>query len=237
MPVYKDKNNSWYFKVCIKGRQFLRRGFFSKKEATTAAAKFLLENGKKLKQPKKEPTYIELLEEYKKHLKKELKITTYCDYVRKIDNFYSKLFKNISMSKLTYADVKNARAIIDKAKLCVKVKNRRRSFLFRFSDFLKTYYDIDFSIVKRMQIFKDYSVKIIEYKSDIVQHEDFIKIYRLCDSSFYRLAFLTFYLFGLRLGELLSLKVDVFDFEHHVFQVSRNVSFKTGLGHYVIVPP
>ncbi len=238
MPVYKDKNrNSWFFKVCIKGRQFLRRGFESKKEAINAEASFLIENNKKPKNSKKELSYVELLNEYKKYLKKEFKITYYLSVAREIDHYYSTLFKDVSINKLTYNDVSKARKIIDEANVNVATKNKRRSFLIRFFHWIKIYYDYDFYLIERMQVFKDYSIKKTVAKSDMVQHEDFIKIYKSCDNPFYKLAFLTFYLFGLRLGELLALKVDAFDLKNKSFQVYQEVSFKTGLGHYVIVPP
>ncbi len=238
MPVYKDKNrNSWFFKVSIKGRQFLRRGFSSKKEATTAAAAFLLENEKRPKEKKKDLTYNELLQEYKKYLKKDLKITTYCSYKLKIEKFFKNLFKDIPISRLTYTDVKNARVLIDSKHVSIKTKNRYRNFLIKFFHWVKIYYDYDFYLIERMQSFKDYSIKKTKAKSDMVQHEDFIKIYKSCDNPFYKLAFLTFYLFGLRVGELLALKPDAFDFKNKSFQVYQEVNFKTGLGHYVIVPP
>jgi len=33
MPVYKDNQGKWYFKVSVKGVQYLKRGFNSKSEA------------------------------------------------------------------------------------------------------------------------------------------------------------------------------------------------------------
>lgn len=236
-PVYKDKNGTWFFKVCIKGRQFLRRGFSSKKEATTAAATFLLENDKRPKEQKKELTYVELLQEYKKFAKREFKITYYLKLSKEIDNYYSTLFKNIIISKLTYSDVANARKLIDKSNVSTKTKNRHRGFLIRFFKWVKTYYNYDFYFIERMQTFKDYEVKKTVAKNDMVQHDEFIKIYKQCDNPFYKLAFLTFYLFGLRVGELLGLKVNAFDFQQKKFEVYQEVCFRTGLGHYVIVPP
>ncbi len=236
-PVYKDKNGTWYFKVCIKGRQFLRRGFATKKEATTAAATFLLENEKRPKEKKKELTYVELLQEYKKFAKREFKITYYLKLCKQIDNYYSTLFKNVPISKLTMADVNNVRKIIDSKNILIETKNDHRSFLLRFFKWVKIYYGYDFYIIERMQSFKDYEVKKSVIKNDMVQHEDFIKMYKSCDSLFYKLAFLTMYLFGLRVGELLALKVNAFDFVNKSFEVYQEVCFRTGLGHYVIVPP
>lgn len=237
MPVYKDnRNNSYYFKVCINGRQFLRRGFISKKEATIEEAKFLASN---LSSKKKNIvlTYYDLLETYKIYLKDDLKFTTYKDYCRRIDNYYKFLFPNIDIKKLTYSDVINARKKIDKESKSVAAKNRSRTFLFRFFKFVKIYYDYDFYYIERMKKFRDDEIKKSNPKNDLLEHQDFLKIYKECDSSYFRLAFLTFYLYGLRLGELLALKVDAFDFENNNFEIYREVSFKTGTGGFVIVKP
>lgn len=237
MPVYKDKNNTYFFKVSIKGRQFLRRGFITRKEASIACAKFMLENHKKPKLAKKELTYCDLLKEYKKFAKNEFKITYYLKLVKEIDNYYSTLFKDVSIDKLTNADVIKARKMIDSSNVSVKTKNKHRNFLIRFFKWVRIYHGYDFYFIERMQTFKDYTVKKTVIKSDMIQHQDFIKIYKSCDSLFYKLAFLTFYLYGLRVGELLALKVDAFDFNNKTFEVYQEVCFKTGLGHYVIVPP
>ena len=68
MPIYRDeKNKSYYFKVSINGRQFLRRGFKSKKEAIKEEAIFITQN--QCRKPGDDPTYLQLLDLYKKHLK------------------------------------------------------------------------------------------------------------------------------------------------------------------------
>lgn len=237
-PIYKDnKNNTWYFKVCIKGRQFLRRGFDTKKEAKKAEATFLLENEKRPKEAKKELTYCELLQEYKKFAKNEFKITYYLRLAKEIDNYYSKLFKDIKISKLTYTDVTKARTIINNANVAVDTKNNRRNFLIRFFKWVRIYHDYDFYLIERMQRFKDYKIKRMKYKNDMVQYQEFIQIYTSCDSSFYRLAFLTFYLFGLRVSELLGLRPLTFDFENKRFEIFETICHRTGLGHYIIVKP
>lgn len=236
MPVYKDnRNNSYYFKVCINGRQFLRRGFISKKEARNEEVKFLASNGATKKTTAL--LYCELLDSYKTYLKDDLKFTTYKDYCRSIDNYYKFLFPNIDIRKLTPSDVVKVRKKIDKENISSSSKNTRRTFLFRFFKYVKLFYDYDFYYIERMKKFRDDTIKKSSFKNDLLEHRDFISIYKTCDSSFYRLAFLTFYLYGLRLGELLALKVDAFDFENGNFEIFREVSFKTGTGGYVIVKP
>lgn len=238
MAVYKDKNNkTYYFKISIGNKQYLRRGFKSKQEAAKQEAIFLLADKSKRSKIKYEPTYCDLLDEYKKYLKEQLKLTTYLSTIKTIDNYYKSLFPDVGISKLTYLDVSKARELIDKSNVQVKTKNRRRNFLLRFFRFVKVYFEIDFYLIERMQPFKDYSISKTILKNDMIEHDDFIKIYKACDSTFYQLAFLTFYLYGLRLGELLALKVNAFDFDNKMFEVYQEVSFKTGIGHYVIVPP
>ena len=45
MPVYKDKNNTWFFKCSIKGRQYLKRGFKTKSEALKEESIFRASEG------------------------------------------------------------------------------------------------------------------------------------------------------------------------------------------------
>ena len=158
MPVYKDnRNNSYYFKVCINGRQFLRRGFISKKEARNEEVKFLASNGATKKTTAL--LYCELLDSYKTYLKDDLKFTTYKDYCRSIDNYYKFLFPNIDIRKLTPSDVVKVRKKIDKENISSSSKNTRRTFLFRFFKYVKLFYDYDFYYIERMKKFRDDTIK------------------------------------------------------------------------------
>ena len=236
MPIYKDnKKNTYYFKVCINGRQFLRRGFSTKKEATKAEAVFITQNQKN--KASEDLTYLQLLNLYKDYLKNDYKITTFNRTRQQIDNYYSKLFPDIKISKLVYSDVLKAREIIDLSPINVELKNRHRSFLVRFFRWIRVYYDYDFYIIERMQRFKDYSIHKSKIKVDMVQHREFKKIFNSCDSSYFRLAFLTMYIYGLRQGELLGLLVNSFDFEDNVFEIYQGVSFKTGNGSFEPISP
>ncbi len=78
MPAYKSKNGTWFFKCSINGRQFLRRGFSSRKETVQAEALFRIEGSSnhqkdsKKKAIQKDFYFFDLVESYKNHRKKEL---------------------------------------------------------------------------------------------------------------------------------------------------------------------
>lgn len=242
MPVYSDSSNkTYYIKIYINGRQFTRRGFQSKKEARLAELSFIKDNESALKKKckdKEELTYRQLLDLYSKHIKAELKITTYTKYQNQIKNYYYYLFPDIILSKLSYNDVIKARKVIDKQRTSTDLKNVRRSFLLRFFRWCYVYYDYDFKSIEKMQPFKDYQIKRLKNKkADMVQLSDFIAIYKGCDSDYYRLAFITFYLFGLRLGELLGLTPEAFDFDNNNFEIFQIVSYKVNNGSYALLPP
>lgn len=237
MPVYYDKKTKrYFFKVSINSRQFLRRGFQTKAEAKLSEINFLKLNSEKNKNTIL--SYKNYMDLYCEFLKTELKITTYANIRRSIKRFYSTLFPDIRIDKLTYSDVEKARRIIDKSTQNTKTKNRYKNFLIRFFKWIYLYYDYDFKEIQKMKSFKNYEIKrLIKNKSQMVQFEDFITIYKNCNDAYYRLAFITFYLFGLRLGELLGLKVDSFDFEKKQFEIYQGVSFKTGNGGFVLITP
>lgn len=238
MPVYYDKKTKkYFFKVSINNRQYLRRGFTTKNEAKTDELSFLKLNNKKART--KLLKYTEYLKLYSNFLKTEFKITTYSSIRRTIDTYYLNIFPDIKIDKLTYNDVEKARKKIDSSSVSAKTKNRRRNFLIRFFKWIYLYYEYDFKDIQKMKPFKNYEIKRINKRNtaDMVQFNSFIAIYKACDSSFYRLAFITFYLFGLRLGELLGLKVDAFDFKNNILEIYQAVSFKTGNGSFVVIPP
>ena len=130
-----------------------------------------------------------------------------------------------------------AREIIDKKQTSSVDKNRNIRFLIRFFHYVKIYHYIDFSEIEKMQPFRDDSIHRIKPKAKMVQFDEFKKIYAACNSDFYRLAFLTFYLFGLRLGELLGLTVEAFNFDDHIFEIFQEANFKTGSGGFIITTP
>ena len=99
-------------------------------------------------------------------------------------------------------------------------------------------YSFNYTAIFNLNNFRDYEIKRQKIKQPIIEFNDFIKIYKSCDSDYYKLALLTLFIYGFRLGELLALKVEAFDFKNMYFETYQSVSFKSGSkGGFILVSP
>lgn len=226
MPVYKDKNGTWFFKVCIKGRQFLRRGFSSKKEATTAAATFMVDNDNK-EHKSNLLTWYSLLEEYKKYvvIRYEGTSTVY-SYINQVDSRLRDLFPNIRLDKLVAQDVENARKKIDAMNVSVKTKNKHRTRLFKIFEYANTYYGFSFNEINRLLIFRDTGTSDVKITQRVISYDEFINCLGLFNENVFKFALIVFFVYGIRFGELLALRYESFDFENHYLITHNSISYK-----------
>ena len=115
MPVYKDKErNSWFFKCSINGKQYLKRGYPTKKDALNAEALFMLESNsdKKVKVIK----FYDLCDLFLSYKKKTLKESTYYNRKLMIEKHIKPLFKNVNVLDLKMIDFNNFRKYLLKLK-------------------------------------------------------------------------------------------------------------------------
>lgn len=238
MPVYRDKNKSaWYFKCCINGRQFLRRGFDTKNEARKAEMVFLYENQNQRKKAYKGVlTWSRLVDYYLEWYKDQVKITRFYAVKRELKNSLLHYLPDIEVDKLIYADFKNARNKIERLKVRINTKNRKLRILKSVLNYGEIFHQIKCIDYKKISSFKDYTIQRKSIKTQVITFDEFKALYDVCDE-YYKLLFLTLYIFGLRIGELMGLKVDCFDFKEKTMQIYQSISWKTGTGSYVIVTP
>ncbi len=238
MPIYRDKKTkTYYFKCSINSRQFLRRGFSTRNEAQEAEIDFLYENKGKVKKRKQiEFTWQKLIDYYLKWIKPQVKVT----YFYSISNNLKAMidyFPSIDVNKLLNIDFERLRKRISKLSIDIKGKNRQIKLIKAVFDYGRIYHCINNVEAEKLQLFKDYTIKKKEInKQKVVTFNEFKRLYEVCDS-YYKLLFLTLYTFGLRIGELMGLKVDSFDFNNNTMQIYQSVSWKSGTGSYVIVTP
>lgn len=139
---------------------------------------------------------------------------------------------------MTYADFENAYKIINCANLTIDTKNRRLSLLKRIFEYCKVFYGFECLDVLKLPILKNYTpVKIDKEKKKIITFDEFRKIYNAIKDDYYKLAIMTLYLYGLRLGEVMGLKVDSFDFVANTMEIYLSVSWKAGTGTYIATTP
>lgn len=243
--VYKStknkKNQTYFFKTCIKGRQYIRRGFSSRSEAKEAEEIFRVQmmnttTGRKKKIGEKTPTWELLLTSYLSWIKNQVKVTYYYALKKTIERVYTSILPNIEVEKLTYSHFEKARLIIQKSPNCTKTKNKRLCLLKRIFVYCKIYFNYECLDVQKLQPFRDYSIQKKEVKNKIITHAIFKRIYQEAND-YYKLLYLTLYMYGLRIGEALGLRVDSYDLENKILYIYRAVSWKTGKRGYQVVSP
>ena len=130
------------------------------------------------------------------------------------------------MDHLNEADAERARKKIDKEKIKCSTKNEKLAFLKRFFKFVESHYHFRYDSIFLIDEFRDYSIKRQVPKEKIVEFNEFIALYQSCTSSYFRLVLLTFFLFGLRISELLGLMPNCFDFEKNTMEIYHQVYFE-----------
>lgn len=238
MPVYRDNNrNSWYFKCCINGRQFLRRGFTTKNEARKAEMLFMYENQNQRKKANKAVlTWERLVDYYLEWYKDQVKITRFYAVKRELKNSLFHYLPNIEVDRMIYADFKNARDKIEHLNVGIDTKNRKIRILKAVLSYGEIFHQIKCTDYKKISSFKNYTIQRKSIKTQIITFDEFKSLYEVCDD-YYKLLFLTLYIFGLRIGELMGLKIDCFDFKENTMQIYQSISWKTGTGSFVKVTP
>lgn len=231
--------HKYYFKTSLRGRSFTRRGFLTKENAKNAEAFFRKEMiGENYVFNKNLPSYITLLDLYAERFK-NLKINYYHQVQIRIKNYYSKLFPDISITKLIKKDAEKCYSIINKENIQVTTKNDKLNFVKNFFIWIEQNYHYRYDPIFQLDKFRDYEIKRIKEKEEIVTFTQFIQIYKNCNNDYYQLALLTLFLFGYRLGELLALKVDAINFETNKIEIYQAVNFKNGKGknNYTLTTP
>ena len=235
---YKGKHGkTYYFQAYINGKTITRRGFSSSKEAREAALIFIAQNQRKQRNSKsKTITWSTLCSNYIEWIKDHKKVTYVASLKRMIQKRLLTILPDITLDRLTYAHFKKARDVLAKDDaISIDVKNDYLSLLKRIFEYSKIYLNYEVIDVLKLLPFTDYSIKKLKIEKKVISFSDFKKIYYKADD-YYKLVFLTFYLFGIRLGELQGLLVDSFDFDSKTMQIYRAVSWKSG-GGFVVIPP
>lgn len=233
MPVYKAKNGSWYFKCSINGRQFLRRGFDSRKEAVEAEALFRTEGSSSAQKEskKKAITFNELCKLYIRHIKKNLKISTAYTYEKRITRYFLGRLPDIDVTKLKETDFKKIENYLNRSNL--KIKNDLLNMFKRMFDYLSVYHDIDIKYPRRMIVKKTYEIKPLEsvHSMDI----KLIQNYYAISNDYFRLYLLISLLYGLRIGEVRGITLSSIQGDRLL--IYKQIASKTGLKTYQVISP
>ena len=231
MPVYKDKNGTWYFKCSIKGVQFLRRGFKTKKEGQQALNLFLIDSSSKSKRM----TFYELVKLFKRHKRDSLKPTTYYLYCKMIDKHILSNMPDKFLDDLTYNDFVKFKSRINKS--MSSNKNKILNLFISMFDFARSNYGVINSDVHRLTKFKDFSpVRNHDPKIKLVEFDTFKKYYDHAND-FFKFYLLTTYIFGLRISEVRGLTLGSIDFDGRLLYINQVTTSKAGLSQSLDLVP
>lgn len=234
MPVYrystKTKGSRWFFKVCFKGRQYLRRGYATRDLARRAEASFVL----RYRPDKEIVTWQGLLDSYSSWYSSKVKRSTFVSFCSKRKN-YLDLISDVDVNSLTFSvfsdwfsSLSVSRQTLMSVRVCL------RSVLV----YLRDFFSLDIvSFCGRLIVPKDYSIHMPSSKP-FLSLDDFMRLDAATASDrqsclMYRLAFVC----GLRIGELLGLQVSSFFPDDGLLLINRQACDHLGVGKTVIVSP
>lgn len=225
MAVYKDKNSKWYVSVYYddwRGERSrkLKRGFSTKREAAEWERQFLNRSKSDL-----DMTFESFIELYKADLKQRLKLNTWIMKESVIDNKITPYFKNKRMNEIKASDIIAWQNIMiayrDKdgngySPTYLKTIHNQISAIFNHA---VKYYELKSNpAAKAGNMGKEKTKEMLFWtKPEYLKFSEAIMDKPI---SFY--SFEVLYWCGLRLGELLALTLEDFDFEKQTLRISKS---------------
>ncbi len=225
MAVYKDKNGKWYVSVYYddwRGERSrkLKRGFSTKREAAEWERQFLNKSKGDL-----DMTFESFIELYKSDLKQRLKLNTWIMKESVIDNKITPYFKNKRMNEIKASDIIAWQNIMiayrDKdgngySPTYLKTIHNQISAIFNHA---VKYYELKSNpAAKAGNMGKEKTKEMLFWtKPEYLKFSESIMDKPI---SFY--SFEVLYWCGLRLGELLALTLEDFDFEKQTLRISKS---------------
>lgn len=225
MAVYKDKNGTWYLSVRYVNWQGeharkVKRGFATKREATEWERSFLLENAGNL-----DMTFEAFVELYKKNLKERLKLSTWQTKISIIDTKILPYFKKKKMNDIKVSDVVAWQNTMLNMKdetgahyslVYLKTIHNQLSAIFNHA---VRFYDLPTNpATKAGNMGKEKTREMLYWtKEEYLRFSNAIMDKPI---SFY--AFEILYWCGLRLGEMLALTPEDFNFEKNILRINKS---------------
>ena len=239
MPVYKDKKrNTWYIKININSKQFVKRGFKTKREALNDELTFRNECSSSSKKKKDVIiTFDYLKQKYFAYRKNNLKPTSYYNLIQRVEKYISSSFDpNINVKDLCQHDFNRFRNNLSKSSL--QNKNRIIKLLQDMFNYLDVFFDIRINYAMRLQLFNDYTPKVIE-NDPINKPVDFrlFKKYYLASNDYFKFYLLTTYIFGLRISELRGLEMNSVDLDNNMLYIYKVTTCKVGINKSIDLVP
>lgn len=214
-------------------------GFQRKKDAEVAYHDFLNEYEEKIKNQKLtasddvlEKPFTFLMNEFLKYKEDKVKESSFYDLTKSVEKHILPFFSNYKLKEITKTTILTWQQSLNQ--YSYKYKTKLRGYLYSFYKYLFLYHDVD-NIILRVEPF----VRPNEKKEmQIWSHEEFDKFLdTFDDTSPFKTFFIFLYYTGCRLGEVLALNYNDFNFEKKIVKIDKNLSSRTLNGSYKITSP
>lgn len=228
MPVYGYRTKSgkrWMFKVSIRNRQYLRRGFLSREEARKEEASFLVSFGKS----KRIPHLSEVAESYLETHGSQVKSSTRYRVEGKIRNYVLGRLPDLPLDRYDYALLNRWWTGIKK--LDIQRKNEILGFLKAVFDHARVYFGFEGREHDKLLPYRDFSIR--ERKEEgrkYLTMDEFRELYALEEDPYWKLYLLVSFFTGMRISEVRGLQGKCYDGKS--LSVFQQVEGKSGKGRW-----
>lgn len=255
MPVYQklDKNGKskknkdgiilWYFRDYYTdmygNRKQYKSGCFAGKQLAIEEERKWLDNILKKDNTDNNVYFINIYDEWLNFRKRQLKESTYSDFVYRADKYLKTFFKDYKLHAIKINTINSWYDNLDNQPLSIDYKNTIVGYLKNFFEYCRDNYDFDNKVV----------AKIIKYRNDTPldklqdsewnfwcydEWEEFINV---VDNYDYKMMYIFLYYTGLRFGEFDALNWHDFDPVNKTIKVTKTLSTKCKGKKFVIQSP
>lgn len=239
----RGKNKLWSvrFDILENGEKITKRlsGFTKKKDAEAAFMNYMNKYQEMLKLTNPDTNILycnfkEVFSNYLDYKKDKIKESSYYDFVKLSEKHILPYFENYKIIDVTKPIILQWQSKLTNLGYSYKYKSKIRGILFSFFKFLSLYYDID-NIMQKIENFKKPNIKKEMSIWSLEEFNSFIK--EIEDDILYKTFFYFLYYTGCRLGEVLALNYNDFDFKNKTVNICKNVTTKVFNNIYLVTTP
>lgn len=226
MPAYKDtKTDKWFVKFYCKdwtgeNKQIKKRGFVTKREALDYERSYKVKQENNL-----DMTFAEFLEVYTEDVKNRLKRNTWLTKEHIVEKKILPYFKNLKMNEITPADIRKwqnemvAYRYEDGSGYSETYRKTMHNVLSSIFNHACRFYNLKNNPARQAgNMGKEQTKEMLFWTTD--EYKKFSEAIIDKPTAYY--AFEMLYWTGMRLGELLALTMEDFDFEKNTVRINKS---------------
>lgn len=230
MPIYKEEENKYFVKICINGKQILRRKYLGRTiNSFDMASQCEKDLTLRYKERLGDYEISDLFNLFEEYLFKRYKETSAKRYLYTFNYSIKGYFINRKVSDITstYCEFINDSINI------LKIKSKR-NLIFITKTFILFLSDYGCKVnINKFYVYKESRTNKKEFNYYTL--EEFNRLLNCIDKNEYKLLFSLLFYYGLRCGELRALQVK--DFLKDKISINKEISNKGRFGGQIILDP